>query len=765
MKSSKYQWQMPESAEPSSAFLSWLDSRGYSPLLGDVLWRRGIQSETALERFFSEDISGLYDPFLMHDMEKAVARIQQAVIEGEGILVYGDYDADGITSTTLLKETLDLLGADVQYFLPNRFEQGYGPNLEKYKEIVEAGIRLIITVDNGVAGHDAIDYAQSHGVDVIVTDHHELPQVLPEAYAVVHPRHPAGNYPFGELAGVGVAFKMATALLEEPPYEFLDLAAIGTIADLVSLTDENRLLVKLGLKAISRTERIGLIKLFEKSGADITKVTETNIGFGIAPRLNAIGRLGDPNPAVELMSTFDDEEAEKLAEFLNKKNEERKQIVEDITGEALTMTDSRNQIHVLARAGWHEGVLGIVAGNIVKETGKPAILLTIKEDGTAKGSGRSVDALNLFKCLDTMRDLFLHFGGHHAAVGLTMEAVNADTLQQRLNEYTTAEQIDLASGSLLFIDGVIDPAKISVPLIENLNQLAPFGTDNPLPTFIVKDIQPSNVKVLGANHQHLKFSFSREEELEVIAFSFGSQAEEFHDIVDIAGQLTINEWNGMRKPQIQLADYRVKGFQFFDWRGKKNWHSALDAEKTLLLAFHSDSCKILEPAMQNRVVVFESLDQLGTLIAEKHFSQLAILDMPKNLEEMRAVLKSAPFSRLYFYGYSKDEAYLNGMGSREQYGRLFKLIQQQSRLDVRYKLNQVADFLKIPKSLLVFMIKVFSELKFVKIDDGILYIAEVEQKHPLTESSVYQKRLQQIKNEEFLLLSDSTAIKDWLQQE
>lgn len=766
MKSAKFQWLLPSQnqTEQTDEFLKEISARHLSPLLGNILWQRGIHTVDDLGAFFSEDLKQLHDPYLMYDMDRAISRIQRAVIEGERILVYGDYDADGITSTTIMKETLEMLGADVEYFLPNRFLQGYGPNKEKYAEKIAEGIQLIITVDNGVAGHEAISYAQSQGVDVIVTDHHELPEELPEAFAIIHPRHPEGHYPFGELAGVGVAFKVATALLEEPPYEFLDLVAIGTVADLVSLTRENRLLVKAGLKAIHQTERVGLIKLFEKSGLDITTATETSIGFSVGPRLNAIGRLGDPNPAVQLMTTFDEEEADSLADSLDKQNTERKAIVETITTEAMTMIDPANQIHLLAKKDWHEGVLGIVAGNIVQQTGRPAILLAIKEDGTAKGSGRSVEALNLFEMLDSMRDLFLHFGGHHAAVGLTLPAESIDLLQEKMNEYVVNNQLDLTSGAQLLIDGEIKPEETTVELVESLNQLAPFGTDNPLPHFLLKNIQPVNVKVLGNGQQHLKFSIETADQLEVIAFNFGTEAAEFEESVDIVGQLSINEWNGFRKPQIQLTDYLVEGFQLFDRRGKRNYQQPLDKEATLIVSFHESSRKILEASLQENVVNYTSMEQLTEVYRKHPFKQLAILDIPKDLSELKELLHLGSFSRVYLYGFSKDEAYLNGMGTREQYARLFRLIHSQEKIDIRYKLNQIADYLKIPKSLLVFMINVFSELKFVTIKDGVLSKTEVKENHPLTDSSLYQQRQQQIKNEELLLLSDSEQIKTWLLQ-
>lgn len=406
-----YNWQLPKKTEMPIEFLQQCEKLNLNKTLARLLWQRGIQSEEALAEFLQPQIERLHDPFQLFEMEKVVERIQGAVLNGERIMVYGDYDADGITSTTIMTEALELLGADVSFYLPNRFKDGYGPNLAVYKEMIASGIQLIITVDNGVSGHEAIDYANEQGVDVIVTDHHELSKTLPNAFGIIHPRHPKGNYPFGELAGVGVAFKVACALLEEVPAEFLDLVAIGTVADMVSLTDENRILVTYGLKALQQTERLGLQALLKISGVDETKLDEQSIGFALAPRLNAIGRLADPNKAVTLLKTFDQSEAESLAKELDSINKERKSLVETITKEALALIEPEDDIHIVAKQGWHEGVLGIVAGRILKETGKPALVLTIKEDGIAKGSGRSTDSLNMFEMLDSLRDLFTSFGG------------------------------------------------------------------------------------------------------------------------------------------------------------------------------------------------------------------------------------------------------------------------------------------------------------------------------------------------------------------
>ncbi|WP_165006723.1 MULTISPECIES: single-stranded-DNA-specific exonuclease RecJ [unclassified Enterococcus] len=763
MRQANYDWKLSET-EPSESFLQITQKLQLSPFVGKLLWQRGYREEEELQRFLYPKEQKLYDPYLMHDMDKAISRIQEAVINGEKILVYGDYDADGITSTTVMKETLELLGAEVETFLPNRFEHGYGPNQSVYQEKIESGTQLIITVDNGVAGNEAVAYAQNAGVDVIITDHHELPNELPDAYAIVHPRHPDGHYPFPDLAGVGVAFKVASALLEEPPAEFLDLVAIGTIADLVSLKDENRTLAALGIDAIRHTERIGLQALIEESGVKVKEADETSIGFAIAPRLNAIGRMGDPNPAVDLLATFDEEEAAVQAKKLNTINEERKAIVDQITQEALLMVNDENHVHLLAKEGWHEGVLGIVAGKIMNQTGKPALVLSLKEDGTAKGSGRSVDALNLYEMLDEMRELFTYFGGHHAAVGLTMPQENISLLQEKMNDYVVQHAIDLTKGPAMAVDEVLLPQDVTVELIDELKRLAPYGTENPVPQFLFRQVTAENVKKIGANQQHLKFTINNSDgQLDAVAFGFGDQENELlNDQVDVVGKLSINEWNGRKKPQVMVTDFAVNGLQVFDWRAKRYREQNQLSGEVFYLAFDKDSLKEVHPKIQEKVVVFNDLASISERLRDARATSLVVLDCPVELEHLKSVFEIGTFSRVYLLGISADEAYLNGVGSREQYAKLFKLIHSQEKIDIRYKLNAISNYLKIPQKLLIFMIQVFFELKFVTIENGVLQKVARPESHPLTESTRYQKRLKKIKVEEFLLLSDIPTIKQWL---
>lgn len=766
MKNSKYKWQLPKEEALDPDLITASQQLGLSPLLLKLLVQRGIDTEEKIRGFLQPQLSALHDPYLFVDMDKVVTRLQEAVAAGEKILVYGDYDADGITSTTIMVETLELLGGDVSYYLPNRFTDGYGPNQRVYEEKIAEGVQLIMTVDNGVSGHEAIAYANSQGVDVIVTDHHELPAVLPAAYGIIHPRHPEGTYPFGELAGVGVAFKVACALLDEIPTEFLDLVAIGTIADMVSLTDENRVMVKAGLNAIKHTERLGLQELLTVSGVDLQSFDEQSVGFAISPRLNAIGRLGDPNPAVALMMTFDEEEAHRLATELNQINDQRKNLVETITKEALALVAPTNAINLIAKTGWHEGVLGIVAGRVMQATGKPTIVLTIKEDGSAKGSGRSTEDLNLFEMLDGMRELFTSFGGHHAAVGLSLPEANLALLQQRMNDYILEHQIDLSAAGLLKIDEVLATNEVDLAFIETMKTLAPFGMDNPLPLFLFKDTTMVSVNQMGADQSHLKFMMTDASggQLEGIGFGFGEALPELqHDLVAIVGELTINEWNGNKKPQLMLKDFAVSGLQVFDLRGKKNRRSISPLKDGLAISFEKKLSKDLSQIFAETDVWHVS-DLTATIafLEKQQLTELIFLDCPAEPQVLQDLTQAAAVERVGLVLDAPDDAYLDGLGTREQYARLFKFIAQQDQVDVRYKLPMVANYLKIPQKLLIFMIQVFSELDFVTINDGVLKKADISAKKELSSSATYQLRLKKIKSEEFLLLSDIQQLKKWL---
>ena len=733
-----YNWQFAPQVEDAD-FTKIAKKAGLGPEAARLLFSRGIKDEDSLTRFLAPSLDDLHDPYLLHDMDKAVNRIRRAIEQGEFILVYGDYDADGMTSASILKETLEQLGAECLVYLPNRFTDGYGPNASVYKYFIEQqGISLIVTVDNGVAGHEAIDLAQSMGVDVIVTDHHSLPEVLPDAHAIVHPEHPESDYPFKHLAGCGVAFKLACALLEEVQVELLDLVAIGTIADMVSLTDENRIMVQYGLEVLRNTQRIGLQELFEIAGISNGDVTEETIGFQLAPRLNALGRLDDPNPAIELLTGFDDKEVSEIALMIQDKNEERKEIVQAIYEEAKSLVDPNKSVQVLAKEGWNPGVLGIVAGRLLEELGQTVIVLNI-EDGRAKGSARSIEAVDIFEALNPHRELFIAFGGHAGAAGMTLEAEQLDALSEILETYVKDKGIDAKGKNTLYLDEELDLESLSLETVKSFERLAPFGMDNQKPVFYIRDFQVENARSMGAGDSHLKLKISKgTASFEVVAFGQGSKATEFSQVkqLELAVTLSVNQWNGQTTLQLMMVDARVDGVQLFNIRSK----SVELPEGVPVLDFTSDLPEMISsPA-------------------------IVVKNIPEDLSLLKQVLQEQDFSAIYFKNDIAKAYYLTGYGTREQFSKLYKTIYQFPEFDIRYKLKDLSAYLKIEQILLVKMIQIFEELGFVTIENGVMKVNKDAAKRDIAESQIYQNLKQTVKNQEMMALGTVQEIYDFLME-
>ena len=736
MITSKYDWQIATNFSDES-FIKQAKKFGLEASVANLVYQRGIQTEEALRDFLEPSLDQLHDPYELHDMDKAVTRIRQAIENYEQILIYGDYDADGMTSASIVKEALEQLGAECQVYLPNRFTDGYGPNASVYKYFIEnQGISLIITVDNGVAGHEAIELAQSMGVDVIVTDHHSMPEVLPDTYAIIHPEHPEASYPFKYLAGCGVAFKLATALLEEVQVELLDLVAIGTIADMVSLTDENRILVKYGLSVLKNTQRIGLQELFKIAGIQENEVDEETVGFQIAPRLNALGRLDDPNPAIELLTGFDEEEARDIALMINQKNEERKEIVQKIYDEAKTMVDLNKPVQVLAGEGWNPGVLGIVAGRLLEELHQPVIVLNIEND-LAKGSARSIEAVDIFEALDPHRDLFVAFGGHAGAAGMTLEASKLEALSQVLVAYIEDNQVDLSTKNELFLDEELSLPDLTLEPLKNFEKLAPFGMDNKKPVFYLKDFKVENAHTMGAGNTHLKLKISQADAVfEVVAFGLGNLATEFSQTknLELAVTLSVNKWNGQTSLQLMLVDARVNGIQLFNIRGK----NAPLPENVPVLRF-SEEMPNLE---KSRAVV--------------------VYDLPERLNQLKVIIQQGHFEAIYFKNEIAQPYYLTGFGTRDQFAKLYKTIYQFPEFDIRYKLKELAVYLKIDPILLIKMIQIFEELNFVTIQDGVMQVNKKAEKKAIENSHIYQELKKTVKEQELMALGTVQEIYDYL---
>lgn len=769
MTFSNCKWQLMETIEDPN-IKDWATQLQVSPLLIKICMQRGLTALEDIAEFLTTTPQLWHDPFLMHDMEKAIDRIQQAIETEESILIFGDYDADGITSTAILYETLEMLGADVTYYLPNRFEDGYGPNQRVFEEYVRNGVGLIITVDCGIAAHEPIEWAMAQHCDVILSDHHEIPSVIPKAYAVIHPRHPEAEYPFGDLSGAGVAFKIAHALLGELPDELLEIAAIGTIADLVSLTDENRTLVKLGLQQMRQTQRIGLVSLFEALQIKQETVDEKTIGFQIAPRFNALGRLGDASPGVTLLTTFDEDEAHQLVDFMQTENARRQQIVDDITKEALEMAQSQKDklVIVLAQKNWHEGVLGIVASRVVEQVAKPTVVLSISEDGlSVKGSARSVGAFNLYDALTSCQEVLSKFGGHHMAAGLSLETVLLPAFIEKL-EYFASEHAELLQAeTILNIEQVLELSAVTVEFIEQLEYLKPFGSDNPEPLFELTNVQLQNKQQMGAEQQHLKVTIQQENEaLQCLAFSKGEWANRLNlqDELSVVGTLEINEWQQKRLPQLMLKDIETSSPQIFDWRTNKIRPEQLNLKNAIYLVNRLNLQLLVAERIQPSSIVMTMDEWLAQADTLTQYDSLVLFDCPQSRELVEALKRRVITQKLYIIAFTPKSVMTMGIPTRERFKQVFQYIQTHSNVPYNETTGNVATYLKIPLEQFKIILKVFFELEFVIIADGFLQINPAAKSVDLMESPLMKQLQEQLWLEKVFIYSQFSDLTKWLDE-
>ena len=537
-----------------------------SNLVAKILSNRNIlgreMQEDDIKKFLNPTRDDFYDPFLLPDMEQAVERIEQAINNNEKILIYGDYDADGITSTTILIKFFKEIGVEVDKYIPNRLEEGYGINNKALEEIKNRGIDLIITVDNGITANDQVKYANELGLDVIITDHHEPSDEIPKAVAVIDAKRKNNQYPFNQLAGCGIAFKLTQAIsikrkLDPSKYlKNLDIVSIGTISDLVPLVDENRVIVKLGLMLVKQTKNIGLRKLLLKS--QLKEVDSTSISFGITPRINAAGRLGNQYDALNLFITEDVKEAERLSEVLNSYNIERQKIGNKIYEEAISqLKDEEKNCIILGKEDWHHGVIGIVSSKITEKFNKPSILLCF-ENNIAKGSGRSVPGFDLYKAISSTKEYLLGFGGHTMACGLSLTVENFEKFKKEITKYID-ENLDISKlEKEIYIDEILTIDDLDIEKIKELKSLEPFGEENPEPIIMYKNVEINGIRTLSEN-KHLKLSLKKNDKIiDAIGFNLGELAEKYKigDTIDIVGNIEINSFNGKDLIQIRLIDIR-----------------------------------------------------------------------------------------------------------------------------------------------------------------------------------------------------------------
>ncbi|GBG94101.1 single-stranded-DNA-specific exonuclease RecJ [Ligilactobacillus salitolerans] len=772
MFESQKQWNFVKNAEPAKV-KQLVEQTNEPQLAVAILAARGYDTPEKIKQFLHPQLEMLNDPFLLHDMEKACERIKKAIMLGEKIVVYGDYDADGLTSTSIMYEALLQLGGDVKYYIPDRFTDGYGPNQTVYQKLIEDGAGLIVTVDNGVSGTEAVNYAQDHGVDVVITDHHELPQELPRAYAIVHPRHPEQKYPFPDLSGAGVAFKTATALLEEVPQEMLDLAAIGTVADVVSLTGENRVLVSLGLQVLQQTERIGLLDLYKKAGVDQKTISAETIGFALAPRLNALGRLKKGAPGVELLTTFDESRAGELAEQVQQLNIQRQELVGQITLEALEQLHEEQDSHLvnlIVGEGWHEGVLGIVASRIVDATGKPTLILSVDpKTGLAKGSGRSIEAFDLFKALDGHRDQLISFGGHHMACGLTIKQENRSTVQKILDQEAGQQNVENAPLPSLDIAGKVELGRLSLDDLKILSALEPFGEGNKRPVFKFTKYQIDTAKPMGKENNHLRLLLRSSAGQQIAAVFFGIGAEKLSEILqspndlEFVGYPTENVWQGRSSVQIRIVDLKLTQsqptLQVIDQRIKK---------LTVDLFQQPGTYAFFEKKIMAQVKRYLPSEAKAIILPETKGVQtndLFLVDCPKDLRDLQKSLGHVQAKRIHMLFYHQYDLAEIGMPKRAEFAALYRFVIAHKGLDFKSNLDAMAKYLKLSKELMIFMFQVFFEVGFVKIENGLITGVPAAHRVDLKETSSYHSRKLQVRTQEILLHSKSADLVKWVQKQ
>ena len=739
----KYNWNYPQYDE---TFLNDLKEYNISESIAKILDSRGINKIEEVKKYFSDNYEEGYDPFLMHDMKRAVERINNAIENEEKILVYGDYDADGITSTVLLVETLVSLGANVSSYIPNRFEEGYGPNKDAFSKIIKSGISLIITVDNGIAGVDEVELANSLGCDVIITDHHKIQDKIPKAYAVIHPEHPEGQYPFGKLAGVGVAFKLAHALLEIYPDFLLDLVAIGTVADMVSLTDENRIFVKQGIELLNEDPRIGIKMLLELSNIT-TNIDEQTIGFYIAPKLNSIGRMDSAKVGLSFLMAEDASVAKSLAEQIEEYNVQRKEVTENIVKdviETIENNDIKNKSVIMVSGDYHEGVLGIVASNIVEQYQRPVLIMNNKE-GILKGSARSVFDFNIYTAINKIGDKFIAYGGHTLAAGFSFDEQNFKEIEKTLcnefDEYKNNNELKSTKN----IDIVSSLEEVSYQFLNSLEVLKPFGMDFEKPNILLENAKVIEKVYFGADKQYLRLTIADEVgNLECISFKDNMIFKDVNvnDTIDLLCTLDKNYFNGRTKLQAYIIDMQVKEFLFEDLR-YTNFDETTISIDSLKLSKDIDN-------KQSNYYCYKDLDNIDT-----EYSNIYLLDIPHSLEDINKILELKP-KKIYLICNDKQIMSEFYKIDKSRLVKLFNIVLNapNKQVNITQQLDYLLSILKTNINSLKIMIQIFQELNLVKIENNIIILNPNYETVDLRKSSMYVK-MENIFEVEKLLLKDS----------
>lgn len=786
MFESKYSWQTQAVRKDTAQSLA--ETLSVSPLTANLLASRGISTAEEAGMFLNGNMEALHDPYLLLGMEKAVPRIRQAIENEEHILIYGDYDADGVSSTSLMIYFMRCLGASYDIYIPHRSNEGYGLHNHALDWANQQGVTLVITVDTGISAVDQIAYANSLGMDVIVTDHHEPPDVLPDAYALINPKQPGCPYPFKGLAGVGVAYKLAQAVLTDPPIEWTEIVAIGTIADLMPLTGENRILVSRGLECMRHTAFPGIKALMEVSGITMGTVTSINVAFGMAPRINASGRLDHAGSAVALLTTEDTQEAQQLSYALDELNKERQQVVETIVQEALLQLQDKMadgsvpDVIVLAGEGWNVGVVGIVASKILERYYRPVIILGIDpETGMCKGSARSIPGLDIYEALTSCKELMDHYGGHPSAAGMSLAREQLPAFESALNRFASEVMSEEDYLPVTMTDGEWMLTDVPLPVIDEMEMLAPFGMSNPVPKFVFRGTQLVEKRKMGKEGKHLKLVLRQGgAKIEAVAFGRGDLADLLDEgmTLDILGEVSVNEWNGARKPQLMLQDMQITGPQVFDLRDSKEpWgeiqrvydrispHMRLDP-RHIAAVFDPDIES--SPKMQLNDCTLWVYDKKAGILAYNQAAKsygtdqittLFMLHVPESADQLDALLASFKnLSNVFLLHSGRKKAEQLTIPDREQFKLLYVLLMRLAAEPIREQeaLARLSQQSSSSLRMVTMMMDVFEELSFIERRDGHIVMIPKPPKRELS-SSLHFSRLGSLAEMEQHLLYASTS--------
>lgn len=702
-----------------------------NPAIEQLVLARQLATAESLDTFAKEETIH-HDPFLFSEMSKIITRINEAIDQGEPILIYGDYDADGVTGTSILVRCLRELGALVDYYIPNRFYEGYGPNEDAFMQAIADGYQLVITVDNGIAGVDEAEILLEHGVDLIITDHHQVKETLPRAYAILHPELDE-NYPFHHLSGAGVALKVAEALLQEViPEDFYAIAMLGTIGDVVPLIDENRSIVKRGLAALRETEIEGLNAMMDLAGTEKSEVTEVNVGFELCPRLNAPGRMDEAALSVECLIAESEEEAKLIADQIESFNSERQKVTQKVLEEATKLVDAKTlakkKVVILYSPNWHEGILGIVAGRLAKQWQKAVFVVTDDHEGFLKGSARAVEGYHLFELLNECQDLIERFGGHALAAGITFAPENLQALEDKMNELL--QEVEVTSS--LQVDLSLPLADLNISFVEQLSILAPFGEGNRPPVIELKNVYVKNVKPIGNKLQHLKFTLYQEKHsVDVIAFNQAPLAMYLtpDTLFSFVGEAKINEWNGNRSVQFHFIDVLCNEFQLIDLRNRQAYEQRKD--QLQLATTYTNAAEI---------------DDIETLV---------INQLPNSKEELMTLIKRKKPGNIVIAPLESNVTF----APREKFVIVYKVVKQHGPITLNHQMINYFMRLGISKNELLFILQVFFEVELVIIKNGSVFPTDSVTKRDLAEAPTYQSQKAKLEMLEFFELTTWSELK------